>query len=78
MNPIITDWIKEPFTIQFDQTTLKVYDTPGHSEGSTVIYDEMNQYVFTGDTLFFETVGRTDIPYADKEILADSIRRIYD
>ena len=73
MHPVITQWIKEPYTIAFNDILLQVYETPGHSEGSTVLYDESNQYLFAGDTLFFETVGRTDIPYADKDVLVKSL-----
>lgn len=78
LNATITDWVSEPFTIDFLDVTLQIYETPGHSEGSTVIYDEENKYLFAGDTLFFETVGRTDIPYADKDVLVSSVKRMYD
>ena len=38
---------------------LSVYDTPGHTEGSVCL--GWKQYLFTGDTLFKESVGRTDL-----------------
>ncbi len=74
----ITNWIQEPYEIPFNGESLQVYDTPGHSEGGTVIYSELDRYLFSGDTLFFETVGRTDIPYANKDILSTAIKRMYD
>ncbi|MGZ3593673.1 MAG: MBL fold metallo-hydrolase, partial [Syntrophales bacterium] len=40
--------------------SLKVIHTPGHSPGGTSLYTK--GYVFTGDTLFVEAVGRTDLP----------------
>ena len=39
---------------------LQVIHTPGHSPGSMVLYTD--GYAFTGDTLFVEAVGRTDLP----------------
>ncbi len=78
INATVTNYIKEPFDISFNGEALKVYDTPGHSEGGTVLYSKTHRYLFTGDTLFFETVGRTDIPHADKDVLVQSIKRMYD
>ena len=78
MHVTVTHWISEPFTLTFANHSLSVYDTPGHSEGSTVLHDEANRYLFAGDTLFFETIGRTDIPFADKNVLIDAIKRIYE
>lgn len=73
----ITKWIKEPFVIDFNGSQWHVYDTPGHSEGGTVLYHEPSHTVFAGDTLFYQTVGRTDIPYANKDVLVHSIRKMY-
>ncbi|MFW5694157.1 MAG: MBL fold metallo-hydrolase [Alkalispirochaeta sp.] len=52
---------------------LHVMHTPGHSSGSVCFYSEPRQAVFSGDTLFFNTVGRTDVVHADSESLQDSI-----
>jgi glyoxylase-like metal-dependent hydrolase (beta-lactamase superfamily II) len=67
----------EPFEFEWLDLKLKFYDTPGHSEGGTILWIEDLDVMFSGDTLFFQTIGRTDIPYADTATLIKSIERIY-
>jgi hydroxyacylglutathione hydrolase len=52
--------------------SLKVIHTPGHSPGGMALYTP--GYVFTGDTLFVEAVGRTDLPGGSWEVMSRSIR----
>lgn len=52
---------------------LTVLHTPGHSDGSICIYSEPRQAVFSGDTLFFNTIGRTDLNRGDSEQLHRAI-----
>ncbi|MCE5284058.1 MAG: MBL fold metallo-hydrolase [Deltaproteobacteria bacterium] len=59
--------------IQVGGITLKVIHTPGHSPGSMVLL--LDGYAFTGDTLFVEAVGRTDLPGGSGEAMFDSIQR---
>lgn len=49
--------------------------TPGHTDGSATFV--VDNYLFTGDTLFFECVGRTDFPTGDLETLINSVRKLY-
>lgn len=51
---------------------LKVIHTPGHSPGGICLYTP--GYVFTGDTLFVEAVGRTDLPGGSWEIMHNAIK----
>lgn len=53
---------------------LKVISSPGHSPGSILLHGE--GLLFTGDTLFKEDVGRTDLPGGDEEKLRQSLERI--
>ncbi|MEY3385626.1 MAG: hypothetical protein RIR53_437 [Bacteroidota bacterium] len=53
---------------------LDVLHTPGHTEGGICFVDEPNARVFVGDTLFHQSVGRTDLPGGDMETLIESIR----
>ena len=52
---------------------FRVIHTPGHTCGSTSLYCDSERLVFTGDTLFRGTWGRTDLPTSDFEAIIDSI-----
>jgi glyoxylase-like metal-dependent hydrolase (beta-lactamase superfamily II) len=65
--------VKEEDVIQVGQVKLKVIHTPGHSPGGMSLY--LDGMVFTGDTLFVGSVGRTDFPGSSWEILEASIRQ---
>lgn len=52
--------LKDGDTVSFGNHTLKVLQTPGHSHGSCLYYCEEEHTVFTGDTLFRMSIGRTD------------------
>ena len=53
---------------------LKVVHTPGHTEGGVCFVDEKHQRVFVGDTLFKQSIGRTDLPGGDMDQLVESIQ----
>jgi hydroxyacylglutathione hydrolase len=55
---------------------LKVIHTPGHSPGSICLYDERNKVLFSGDTVFAEGRGRTDLPGGDEEAMKKSIEKL--
>ncbi|MEW6334843.1 MAG: MBL fold metallo-hydrolase [Thermodesulfobacteriota bacterium] len=63
--------VKEGELIVAGSVMLRVIHTPGHSPGSMVLYTD--GYAFTGDTLFVEAVGRTDLPGGSGEVMFDSI-----
>jgi len=57
--------------ISFGDIVLKVIHTPGHSLGGISLYCDNN--VFVGDTLFAGSIGRTDLPGGDYNILISSV-----
>lgn len=66
-------------TIYKDQDIeIKVYETPGHTRGSVcfLAYLKGNEMLFTGDTVFRGSVGRTDMPGGSAKDIIDSVRRI--
>jgi glyoxylase-like metal-dependent hydrolase (beta-lactamase superfamily II) len=56
-------------------TDFVVVHTPGHSQGSICLYSEERNSLFSGDTLLFKTVGRTDVVGSDIGKLEKSIRK---
>jgi glyoxylase-like metal-dependent hydrolase (beta-lactamase superfamily II) len=57
---------------------LRVIHTPGHTAGGCCFYDEKAGIIFTGDTLFKETIGRTDMPTGNlSELLASVKEKLY-
>ncbi|HOB16822.1 MAG TPA: MBL fold metallo-hydrolase [Defluviitoga sp.] len=50
----------------------EIIHTPGHTPGSCVIY--IDNYLFTGDTLFFDSIGRTDLPNSSPEDMERSLK----
>jgi glyoxylase-like metal-dependent hydrolase (beta-lactamase superfamily II) len=65
--------VKEGDVIQVGKAGLKVIHTPGHSPGGISLY--LDGMVFTGDSLFVGSVGRTDFPGCSWEDLETSIRK---
>jgi hydroxyacylglutathione hydrolase len=64
--------VKDGDTIWVGELGLKVIHTPGHSPGSISLH--LEDMVFTGDTLFVGSVGRTDLPTGSWDTLEASIR----
>jgi len=64
--------VKDGQRITVGNLTLEVIHTPGHSPGGMALYTP--GYVFTGDTLFVEAVGRTDIPQGSWDLMLHSIK----
>ncbi len=63
--------VKEGDVITFGGCSLKIIHTPGHSEGSVCLYAP--GHIFTGDTLFTEGMGRTDLGDGSMEKIMHSI-----
>lgn len=55
---------------------FKVVYTPGHRNDSVTYYFEEEQIMFTGDFLFYLSIGRTDLEYANKNDMVNSIKLI--
>ena len=63
--------LKHNDIIKLGEKNIKVIHTPGHSQGCICLYTDGN--IFTGDTLFTEGVGRTDLPGGSQQVLFKSI-----
>ena len=60
-------------SITFGDTTLQIISTPGHTPGHIALYEPQSKVLFTGDTLFRESIGRTDLPGGDYSWIMRSI-----
>ena len=61
--------------LKVGDVTLKFIHTPGHTEGGMCIYVEEAKALFSGDTLFRQSIGRTDFPGGSYKEIMDSIRK---
>ena len=78
-SPIAPDLLlKDGDVLPLGDSTLRVNETPGHTPGGVCFYAEKERLLFTGDTLFFEEVGRADLPGGDWAVLQESVRRLYE
>ncbi len=67
-------FVSEGDEIKTENLVFKVIHTPGHSPGGICLYG--NGIVITGDTLFAGSVGRTDFPGGDMNLLKESFKRL--
>jgi hydroxyacylglutathione hydrolase len=58
--------------------TFRVILTPGHSPGSVCLYWPEKKALFTGDVVFSQSIGRTDLPGGSGKQLKESISRLAD
>jgi glyoxylase-like metal-dependent hydrolase (beta-lactamase superfamily II) len=73
--PAPTQWLAGGETITIGHLSARVVHTPGHTPGSVGYYfGPAEALLFSGDTLFAESVGRTDLPGGSYDQLAASIR----
>lgn len=67
-------YLEDNQEIRFGNSVLKVLYTPGHADGSVCFYSPADGFVITGDVLFKDTIGRTDLPSGDFDTLMKSIK----
>ncbi|NPD44204.1 MBL fold metallo-hydrolase [Lentimicrobium sp. S6] len=66
-------FIDEGESIKFGNSELEILNTPGHADGSLCFVSHSDKFVITGDVLFRESIGRTDLPTGDLDVLLASI-----
>lgn len=74
--PENTVFVTEEDVITFGNSELKIAFTPGHSIASIAFYHPGQHFAIAGDVLFRESIGRTDLPGGNYEILIESIRSV--
>ncbi len=74
IEPVNVDsFLDEKSILQIGKTSFSIIQTPGHSVGSLCLYAEEERLMFTGDTLFAGSIGRTDLPTGSMEEISRSI-----
>lgn len=68
------EYVRDGAELSFDNMTFKVIATPGHTIGSCCYYVEEAGMLISGDTLFYESTGRTDFPTGSMGSIVRSIR----
>jgi len=61
--------------IELIGTKIKCIHVPGHTKGGTCYYFAEEKMLYSGDTLFYSSVGRSDFPTGDGHLLLDSIEK---
>ncbi|MDR0706757.1 MAG: MBL fold metallo-hydrolase [Treponema sp.] len=57
--------------------SLRILHVPGHTPGSAAFFDEEARVLFSGDCLFKNAIGRTDLPGGDARLIRDSLNRLF-
>jgi glyoxylase-like metal-dependent hydrolase (beta-lactamase superfamily II) len=70
------DFFVQEGDLRLDGLEMQVFHTPGHSPGSVCLYWPMQKALFTGDLVFKEGLGRTDLPGGDGALIKESIKRM--
>jgi glyoxylase-like metal-dependent hydrolase (beta-lactamase superfamily II) len=75
-SPAPDRFLHEGDCVKLGNTTLKVIHTPGHSAGGISLVGDKE--VFTGDTLFAGSIGRTDFPESSEDDMMRSLKKLAD
>ena len=68
-----TRWLHDGDTVQVGNETLNVRHCPGHTPGHVVFYCAAEKLLIAGDVLFYESIGRTDVPRGNNADLISNI-----
>jgi glyoxylase-like metal-dependent hydrolase (beta-lactamase superfamily II) len=71
---VVDSFLEEGDTIKFGETALEVLYVPGHAAGHIALYSPIEKKIFSGDVLFRGSVGRTDLPGGNAQVLIKTIK----
>lgn len=69
------EFIDETKKLNFGNSNFDILFTPGHSIASLSFYNKEQNFIIAGDVLFNRSIGRTDLPGGNHQLLLDSIRQ---
>ncbi len=77
-SPVPSPSLNEHDEIRLGNETLKIIFTPGHCKGHISFYCPGQNFIISGDVIFMESIGRTDLPGGDLQTLINTIQnKIY-
>jgi hydroxyacylglutathione hydrolase len=68
-------WLDEGDQVSVDDLVFDVLHCPGHSPGSVAFFNAQQRFAIVGDVLFRGSVGRSDIPGGNHQVLVGSIKQ---
>ncbi|MFA5244463.1 MAG: MBL fold metallo-hydrolase [Pedobacter sp.] len=74
VSPLPEFYLPESGTIQFGNSELELIFAPGHSPAHLCFYNKEQQFIIGGDVLFYRSIGRTDLPGGNFDLLISNIR----
>ena len=74
VSPLPATFLPETGNISFGLSELELIFAPGHSPAHLCYYSSNDNFLIGGDVLFYESIGRTDLPGGDFDTLINSIR----
>jgi glyoxylase-like metal-dependent hydrolase (beta-lactamase superfamily II) len=74
LSPLPETFLPETGNITFGQSSLELIFAPGHSPGHLCFYSPADNFLIGGDVLFYQSIGRTDLPGGNHQQLLDNIK----
>lgn len=74
--PEVEKFFDSSYTVQFGTHSLSILHTPGHTPGSVMFYCKEEKILFSGDTLFRMSIGRTDFKFGSYKSITESLRMV--
>jgi len=71
----ITNYLEHGKCLTVGNLKLEVLESPGHSPGGLIFIDYENKLIFAGDTIFSNSIGRTDLSGGNEKLLLENIRK---
>jgi glyoxylase-like metal-dependent hydrolase (beta-lactamase superfamily II) len=70
----IDEFLAEKELVKFGQSQLEIIHVPGHAPGHVVFYSKEDSFLIAGDVLFYGSIGRTDLPGGNYNMLISNIK----
>jgi len=74
VSPIPKVYLSESGTVKFGETELDLIFSPGHSPAHLCFFNREEKFLIGGDVLFYRSIGRTDLPGGNYDLLISNIR----